>query len=97
MKSRLITRSILFSIVVLFALYKPAPLAAQCAMCKQGVESATQDPANKTGRGLNSGIMYLLAAPYLVAGGAAYLWYRNRKRQKRMFAQGNVQFGERLG
>ncbi|MFB1004474.1 MAG: hypothetical protein QMC70_10115 [Bacteroidia bacterium] len=51
---------------------------AQCPMCKASVESGMKDE-NSKGRGLNDGILYLLATPYLaiaVIGGA---WYYKRK------------------
>lgn len=51
---------------------------AQCPMCKASVESGMKDE-NSKGKGLNDGILYLLATPYLaiaVVGGA---WYYNKK------------------
>lgn len=51
---------------------------AQCPMCKASVESGMKDE-NSKGRGLNDGILYLLATPYLaiaVIGGA---WYYKKK------------------
>ena len=41
-------------------------LAAQCAMCKQSVESSMKTDPNSLARSLNSGILYLMAAPYLL-------------------------------
>jgi hypothetical protein len=32
------------------------------------------------GQGLNNGILYLLATPYLLIGGLAYFWWRNRRK-----------------
>ena len=53
---------------------------AQCPMCKASVESGLEGgDANAKGKGLNDGILYLLATPYLaiaVVGGA---WYYKRK------------------
>lgn len=53
---------------------------AQCPMCKTAIESGMKD-GHTLGRGLNSGIKYLLAAPYLgiaVVGGA---WYYSKKKK----------------
>lgn len=68
-------------ILVFFLLFSVAFIAeAQCPMCKTAVESGMKDGHTK-GRGLNSGIMYLLATPYLAIafiGGAWY--YKNKKK-----------------
>lgn len=55
---------------------------AQCAACKANMESANSDPRNtkNVGRGINNGILYLLAVPYLAGGIIAFAWYRQRKR-----------------
>lgn len=39
---------------------------AQCAMCKQAAESSLKANPNSMARSLNSGILYLMAAPYLL-------------------------------
>lgn len=51
---------------------------AQCAMCKTAKEKNT---AGK-GKGLNTGIVYLMSIPYLAVGGLAFLWYRSSKKEK---------------
>jgi hypothetical protein len=53
----------MFLLVMLFLL--PADLAAQCAMCKQSAESSLKSNPGSIARGLNSGILYLMAVPYL--------------------------------
>lgn len=58
---------------------------AQCPMCKAAVESSMKDKKNTKGRGLNNGILYLLAMPYLIAGatGAGFYYrYKKNKKQK---------------
>jgi hypothetical protein len=49
---------------------------AQCVMCKEAAGAETRAV------GINEGILYLMAAPYLVMAAAllGYLWYRRRKR-----------------
>lgn len=49
---------------------------AQCPMCKAAVESSIKSGQNNAGKGLNSGILYLLAAPYLFVGILGFLWYK---------------------
>ncbi len=57
-----------------------AETSAQCPMCKATVESAMKKDENTIGMGLNDGILYLLAAPYLVAATVGFLWYYNAKK-----------------
>jgi hypothetical protein len=39
---------------------------AQCAMCKQAAETSLKKNPNSMARSLNSGILYLMAVPYLM-------------------------------
>jgi hypothetical protein len=41
---------------------------AQCAMCKQAAETSLKSNPNSMVRSLNSGILYLMAVPYLMLG-----------------------------
>ncbi|WGK65552.1 hypothetical protein [Croceiramulus getboli] len=52
---------------------------AQCAMCRAVLESEAD---NAQAKGINNGIMYLMALPYILVGGLIYVIYRARKRQK---------------
>jgi uncharacterized membrane protein len=36
---------------------------------------------NSEGKGLNNGILYLLAAPYLAIAGVGFLWYKKYRRK----------------
>lgn len=50
---------------------------AQCAMCRQTAEKAAQE--NKgIGEGLNSGIIYLMIAPYVLLGTVAFVFFRKK-------------------
>lgn len=54
---------------------------AQCAMCTLNAEQSVKD-GNTQGKGLNKGILFLLAMPYLAVGTIGYLWYKKyRKKQ----------------
>jgi len=53
----------IFLSLLIFALV-PGDILAQCAMCKQSAESSLKDSGSMA-RGLNSGILYLMAVPYL--------------------------------
>jgi hypothetical protein len=52
---------------------------AQCAMCKATAESNMKEHTNNFGAGLNKGILYLLAMPYILGGVGIFIWYRHRK------------------
>ncbi len=52
---------------------------AQCAACRMGLESNLKN-GGTTGSGINLGILYLLSTPYLIVGGIAYVWWRNKKK-----------------
>ncbi|MFT5723090.1 MAG: hypothetical protein ACI9JN_000197 [Bacteroidia bacterium] len=55
---------------------------AQCPMCRSAVESAMQTEGNTVGVGLNKGILYLLASPYILVAFVGGLWYRKNRRAK---------------
>ena len=74
MKSKL-----LFSFLILFAFQ--AKLSAQCAMCKAVVEANLKE-GGSAGAGLNEGILYLMAMPYIaiiIFGLFYFLQKRNKK------------------
>ena len=53
-------------------------LEAQCPMCRISLESNMKN-GGTAGAGINKGILYLLVLPYLMVGGLAYIWWKNRK------------------
>lgn len=53
---------------------------AQCAMCRATVESSAKTPNGK-GKGINSGILYLMVIPYLMAAGIGYFWYKHSRKE----------------
>lgn len=46
---------------------------AQCAMCRAVLES---EEGQSTAEGVNDGIVYLMAIPYILIGGIGYFIYR---------------------
>ncbi len=57
-----------FILLILVALVLlPSITEAQCAMCKASVESS-QGQKNSVAGGINQGILYLMAVPYLLLG-----------------------------
>jgi hypothetical protein len=56
---------------------------AQCAMCRATVENNVNNGEIGIASSLNLGILYLFAAPYLIAMVIGFLWYRNSKKQNK--------------
>lgn len=54
---------------------------AQCAMCKKSAQNANANKQTQIASDLNTGVLYLLALPYLASGVLAFVWYRNNKIQ----------------
>jgi predicted tellurium resistance membrane protein TerC len=75
MKNKYIILSMLVLIVLVFI---SSDLAAQCPMCKMSAESNLND-GGTAGKGLNKGILYMFAMPYLLVGTLGYLWWRNKR------------------
>lgn len=70
----------LIAIVILVVLLLLAEDSeAQCAMCKQAAESSMKSNPNSLARSLNSGILYLMAVPYIMI---AFIF---RKQLKQLF------------
>ncbi|MAW96378.1 MULTISPECIES: hypothetical protein [unclassified Leeuwenhoekiella] len=65
-----------FSLTLLFLMLSFA-MQAQCAMCRAVLESETD---NSMAEGVNNGIVYLAAIPYLLMGGLIYFIYRSRRK-----------------
>ncbi|MDN3669758.1 hypothetical protein QWY93_10530 [Echinicola jeungdonensis] len=59
---------------------------AQCAMCRASVENNVSNGETTVGAALNMGILYLFAAPYLLALIIGILWYRHSKKNKKSIA-----------
>ena len=56
--------------------------AAQCAMCRTTIESSISTGRTNIATGLNTGILYLLSAPYLIVAAIAFLWFRQSKQEQ---------------
>lgn len=48
---------------------------AQCSICSKTASQMGETP----GKGLNAGILYLMAAPLSIAGFIGYKWWQNEK------------------
>jgi hypothetical protein len=64
--------------IVMF-LFLNIDLVAQCPMCKMAAESNLKN-GGSAGKGLNAGILYMLITPYILVGGLAFWWFKNKKK-----------------
>lgn len=55
---------------------------AQCAMCRSTLENNVSNGSPGIAAGINTGILYLLAIPYLAASLLGYFWYKSSKHAK---------------
>ncbi|WP_069659923.1 hypothetical protein [Arcticibacter eurypsychrophilus] len=64
---------------------------SQCSMCAATADNSTQN-GNTEGNGLNDGILYLLAAPYLAVAGIGFLWYKKYRKDHNNLDPNNENF-----
>ncbi|MDX1327038.1 MAG: hypothetical protein R3299_04975 [Arenibacter sp.] len=62
----------LFLLVMLF----PQSASAQCAMCRAVLQTGDN---NAVAEGINNGIVYLMAVPYILVAGVFFFVYRKMK------------------
>ena len=67
-----------FSLIVMIfvAFFLPETAMAQCAMCRAVLES---EGNVEVAEGINNGIVYLMAIPYILVAGLFYFVYRKMK------------------
>ncbi|MEZ4810441.1 MAG: hypothetical protein R2819_08785 [Allomuricauda sp.] len=65
-----------FPIILMVILILPQAMDAQCAMCRAVVESEAD---GSTAEGINNGIVYLMAIPYILVAGLFYFIYRKMR------------------
>ncbi|MFC5194610.1 MULTISPECIES: hypothetical protein [Bizionia] len=68
-----------FIITGILMLFFTLPAEAQCAMCRAVLES---EEGQAQAEGINNGIVYLMAVPYILVGGIGFLIYRNYRSKK---------------
>lgn len=54
----------------------PEAVEAQCAMCRAVLES---EESGNAAKGINNGIVYLMAIPYVLVAGVFYFVYRKMR------------------
>lgn len=81
MKKSIRSIAVFTALLVVFLLVNTEVAQSQCAMCSLTAQNATEN-GNVQGKGLNNGILFLLAMPYLAALLIGGLWYRNYRTKK---------------
>lgn len=69
-------------VLILILLIVSEVVSAQCAMCRTTLQNNVSQGNPGIAAGINFGILYLLAAPYLAVGVLGYFWYRSSKRNE---------------
>lgn len=70
-------QQVIFFVLVVIAVL---PVEAQCAMCRAVLES---EEGQGTAKGINDGIVYLMAIPYVLIAGIGYALYRKFNTSKK--------------
>jgi hypothetical protein len=73
-------RHVLFLLVFGLLILSVKPVKAQCAQCS-AVVATNSNNGGTAANGLNKGILFLLAAPYLAVGVVGYIWYKKYRRK----------------
>ncbi|MBM3177832.1 MAG: hypothetical protein FJZ78_07470 [Bacteroidetes bacterium] len=68
------------SLVFLLAIMISNFAHAQCAMCRATLENNVSQGNIGIAAGINFGILYLLAVPYLAFGVIWYFWYKSSRK-----------------
>ncbi len=83
-----ITKIVLvLGVMLLLCLFVEDALA-QCPMCRMSAESNLKN-GGTDGRGLNTGILYMLILPYLLVASIGFWWWKNRKKQAEEMEESN--------
>ena len=64
--------------IILFLLLIQLNADAQCAMCTKTASQMGEKPA----LGMNQGILYLMATPFIIVGFIAFRWWKNQKTEE---------------
>jgi len=70
-------KKVILIIIVFFGIgfMTPQLVTAQCSICTKTAQQLGEKPA----KGLNSGILYLAFAPFLIAGYVGYRWWKSNR------------------
>ena len=66
-------------LMVAFLAVATVNVSGQCAMCRSTLENNLSNGDPGIAAGMNTGILFLLALPYLAAAIIGFLWYKSTK------------------
>lgn len=69
-----------YILLLLLVLFFSTSAEAQCAMCRAVLES---EEGQETAKGINDGIIYLMAIPYILVGGIGFFIYKKFNKPKK--------------
>ena len=70
----------IFFVSIILLLLSTSMSMAQCAMCRMTVESTVSNGRSQIASNLNTAILYLLMAPYVLSAVIGYLWWSSSKK-----------------
>jgi hypothetical protein len=74
-------KKIIFALFLFALIFTISPkVNAQCAMCSINAEQGVKN-GNTVSAGLNTGVLYLLAIPYLMAMVVGVIWYKKYRKK----------------
>ena len=76
--------------VALLLLLSPVISFAQCAMCRTQLENNVSNGDAGMASNINTGILYLLSMPYLIALVLGFLWYKMSRKNASNELPGSV-------
>jgi hypothetical protein len=80
MKNKIIKLFSILALAMTLSLATAPDASAQCPMCRMSAESNLKN-GGTDGKGLNNGILYMLATPYMLIGVIGFIWWRNRRKE----------------
>jgi hypothetical protein len=74
--------------ILFFLLILLVEADAQCAMCRSTLENNFSNGNPGIAAGINTGILYLLAMPYLAVMTLGYLWFKSSRNARKELSGG---------
>lgn len=70
-------------LLLFFLIAQGVEIMAQCAMCRTTLQNNYSNGNPGIAAGINTGILYLLAFPYLMVMILGYFWYKSSKNARK--------------
>ena len=72
-------KTVLLLVIIVISIFLSLDVDAQCAMCKEVAQDASDESGNAVGLGLNNGIKFLLIIPYILFGVFITVFFRRKR------------------